>query len=225
MLLEVCAYNIQSCIIAQKAGAGRIELCADPTAGGVTPSWGLIQYALESIEIPLFPMIRPRGGNFVYDADELSIMKKDILMCRDLGCKGIAVGIQLSSGLMDVENMKRVVEWAGEMEVTCHKAFDRTPNAEDALEAIIAAGCKRVLTSGLAKTAIDGVGILQQLMQQSAGRIIVMPGGGVRSTNIAELATRIKTAEYHSSGIIQQSDIPTADFGEVQGIVNALAEI
>jgi copper homeostasis protein len=225
MLLEVCAYNIQSCIIAQKAGAGRIELCADPTAGGVTPSWGLIQYALESIEIPVFPMIRPRGGNFVYDADELSIMKKDILKCRDLGCKGIAVGIQLLSGLMDVENMKRVVEWAGEMEVTCHKAFDRTPNAEDALEAIIAAGCKRVLTSGLAKTAIDGVGILQQLMQQSAGRIIVMPGGGVRSTNIAELATRIKTAEYHSSGIIQQSDIPTADFGEVQGIVNALAEI
>jgi copper homeostasis protein len=225
MLLEVCAYNIQSCIIAQKAGAGRIELCADPTAGGVTPSWGLIQYALESIEIPLFPMIRPRGGNFVYDADELSIMKKDILMCRDLGCKGIAVGIQLSSGLMDVENMKRVVEWAGEMEVTCHKAFDRTPNAEDALEAIIAAGCKRVLTSGLAKTAIDGVDILQQLMQHSADRIIIMPGGGVRSTNIAELATRIKSAEYHSSGIIQKSDIPTADLGEVQGIVNALAEI
>ncbi len=225
MLLELCAYNIQSCIIAEKAGAGRIELCSDPTGGGVTPSWGLIQYAIETISIPVFPMLRPRGGNFVYDADELAIMKKDVLKCREMGCKGIATGMQLHDGTIDMDNLKRMVEWAGDMEVTCHKTFDRTPDAMEALEAVIASGCRRILTSGLAKTATEGTDVLQKLIEQADGRIIIMPGGGVRSSNIAALARETKAKEYHSSGIMPGATMPIADDVEVRSIVSALAEI
>src|SRR6185436_18070549 len=101
MLLEVCAYNIQSCIIAEHGGAGRIELCADPSDGGITPGAGLIRYALEQLSIPVFPMIRPRGGNFVYDKHELAIIQKDILFCKEAGCKGIATGAHLSNRRID----------------------------------------------------------------------------------------------------------------------------
>src|ERR1019366_2476657 len=134
MLLEVCAYNIHTCIIADKAGAARIELCTDPGVGGTTPSYGLIQYALEHISIPIFPMIRPRGDNFVYDADEIAIMKKDILTCRELGCPGIATGIHLSNGRIDTKQLAQLVEWAHPMAVTCHKVFDRTLDALQAIE-------------------------------------------------------------------------------------------
>src|ERR1035437_372648 len=127
MLLEICAFNIQSCIIAEKAGAARIELCAGAIYGGTTPSYGLIQYALAHISIPVYPMIRPRGGNFIYDADEMAIMQKDILACRELGGRGIATGIQLPDGRINTEQLKRIVAWAHPMEVTCHKVFDGTP--------------------------------------------------------------------------------------------------
>lgn len=201
MLLEICAYTIQSCLIAERAGAGRIEFCADPAQGGVTPSHGALQWAAAHIQIPVYAMIRPRGGNFVYDTDELDVMKRDVLQCRGLGYKGIAVGIQLPDGRMDVENMKRIVEWAGPMKVTCHKAFDRTPDAMQALEDMIATGCERVLTSGLAATAAEGAHVLQQLVAAAGDRIIIMPGGGVRSGNIAALRAATKAQEFHSSGL------------------------
>src|ERR1700759_777004 len=124
MLLEVCASNIQSCLVARKAGAGRIELCMDPLQGGTTPSYGLVRYALEQIAIPVFPMVRPRGGNFVYDDADLEIMKKDILQFRELGCPGIATGVLLSDGRIDIETLRKIVAWAHPMSVTCHKAFD-----------------------------------------------------------------------------------------------------
>jgi len=222
MILEVCAFNIQSCLIAEKAGAARIELCADPLEGGTTPSYGLIQYAMAHLSIPVFPMIRPRGGNFVYDADEIAIMKKDILMCRELGCKGIATGVQLPDGKMDTGQLKHIVEWAYPMAVTCHKVFDTTPDGFEALEDVITAGCSRVLTSGLRKTAIEGSAMLAQLIAQAAGRIIIMPGGGVRSFNIAQLAKETGAHEFHSSGIIARGTNNISDQGEVRLMVDAL---
>jgi copper homeostasis protein len=222
MQLEICAYNIQSCLVAERAGAGRIELCADPDVGGTTPSYGLIKYALEHLSIPVFPMIRQRGGDFVYDAHELAIMKQDIITCRDLGCKGIATGILLADGTIDVENMTELVRIAYPMEVTCHKAFDRTPDAAQALEAVIAAGCSRVLTSGLRATAVDGAAALAQLQVQAAGRITIMPGGGVRSSNIAQLVTETGAAEYHSSGIVDKNGSYMADEAEIRMITDAL---
>jgi copper homeostasis protein len=222
MLLEICAYNIQSCIIAEKAGASRIELCADPTAGGTTPSYGTIDYALDKISIPIFPMIRPRGGNFVYDANELTIMKKDILTVREMGCPGIATGVLLNDGNIDTETMKRIVDWAHPMSVTCHKAFDRTPDALKALEDIISTGCARILTSGLKDTAINGATTIAQLVTLAANRIIIMPGGGVRSTKIAQLIIEIKATEYHSSGLLTKGEPYMADEQEITSLVDLL---
>ena len=225
MILEVCAFNIQSCIVAEQAGAARIELCADPLEGGTTPSYGLIDYALANIKIPVFPMIRPRGGNFVYDKAELSIMKQDILQCRKMGCAGIATGVQMTAGRIDTNQMKRIVEWAYPMAVTCHKVFDTTPDAFESLEDLVTAGCARVLTSGLQKTAIEGAAVLAKLVEQAAGRIIIMPGGSVRSTNIAQLAKDTGAREFHSSGIISRGTLNISDDGEVRGMVRALGGI
>lgn len=222
MILEVCAFNIQSCIIAEKAGASRIELCADPLEGGTTPSFGTLQYAIEQITIPVFPMIRPRGGSFVYDADELEIMRRDILTCRELGFPGIATGIQLSNGRIAVDDLKRIVEWAHPMSVTCHKVFDATPDALQSLEDVIAAGCDRILTSGLKKTALDGASVIAQLITQSAGRIIIMPGGSVRSANITQLATETQATEFHSSGLVSRGTNHIANEEEVRKLVEGL---
>ena len=204
MLLEVCAYNVQSCLVAAKAGAGRIELCSNPAEGGVTPSFGLIAYVMEQVPIPAYIMIRPRGGNYLYDAHDLAIMKKDIIRCREMGCKGIATGVQLANRRLNADVMRHIVDWAGDMEVTCHKVFDETPNAFEALDVLIAAGVRRVLTSGLQKTATDGATLLKQLVDYAQGRIVIMPGGSVRSANIAALASATGAAEFHSSAITER---------------------
>jgi len=224
MILEVCAYNIRSCFVADKGGAGRIELCADPLQGGTTPSYGLIQYALAHISIPVYPMIRPRGGNFVFDADELAIMKKDILTCRELGCPGIATGVQLPGGRINVEQLKQITEWAYPMSVTCHKVFDGAPDAFEALEDVIAAGCARILTSGLQKTALAGANLLSQLVAQAAGRIIIMPGGGVRSSHLAQLVAETGAKEFHSSALTEKATNHIADEQEVRMMANGLNE-
>lgn len=222
MILELCAFNIQSCFVAQAAGAGRIEFCADPVQGGVTPSHGAILYAQEHMAIPVFPMIRPRGGNFIYDRHELEIMRRDILFCKETGSPGIATGIQLPGGRIDLENMKRITAWAYPMQVTCHKVFDGVPDAHSALEDIIAAGCSRVLTSGLGRTAMEGAAVLAALVAQAADRIIIMPGGGVRAANIAQLKQLAGATEYHSSGLVSRAGDQLADEDEVRKMVAAI---
>ncbi len=216
MPLEVCAFNIRSCFIAEKAGASRIELCGNPLQGGTTPSYGTIVHALTNITIPVFPIIRPRGGNFVYDRDELSIIKKDILTCKDLGCKGIATGVLTVDNSIDVSVIKQIVEWAYPMQVTFHKAFDEVPDAYEALEILIDAGCRRVLTSGLRRTATEGVATISQLVKVAADRIIIMPGGGVRAHNIRDLAQETGAKEFHSAAMINISISETADEEEVR---------
>jgi copper homeostasis protein len=222
MILEICAFNIQSCFIAERAGASRIELCADALHGGTTRSIGLIKYALKHLNIPVFPMIRPRGGNFVYDVDEFAIMEQDVIACRKLGSPGIATGILLPDGRIDVERMKSIVELAGPMQVTCHKAFDATPDAQQALEDIITAGCARVLTSGLEKTALEGADLLAALVKQAMGRIIIMPGGSVRSSNLSQLRERTGAVEFHSSGLLSKGEGFIADEDEVGKMVGCL---
>lgn len=221
-ILEICAFNIQSCFIAAEFGASRIELCADPLQGGTTPSYGTLQYALEHISIPVFPMIRPRGGNFIYDKHELEIMKKDIVLCREMGFEGIATGILKANRETDVENLKRIVSWAYPMKVTCHKAFDSTPDVFVALEDVINTGCTRILTSGGCKTAIEGSSILAELINQATGRIIIMPGGGVRSSNIAELAKATGANEFHSSALLNRISNHIADGDEVTMLAKGL---
>ncbi|MFM9909268.1 MAG: copper homeostasis protein CutC [Chitinophagaceae bacterium] len=196
--LEVCAFNIQSCIIAERVGAVRAELCDNPVEGGTTPSFGAIKQAREKISIELYPIIRPRAGNYFYDDEEFSIMQKDILLCKELGCDGISVGIQLLNGSIDIERMKRIVEWAYPLGVTCNRVFDAAPDPFKALEEIIECGCERVLTSGQQSAAPEAIELLTKLVEQSSNRIVIMPGAGVRSSNIEQLI-RTGAREFHTS--------------------------
>ncbi|WP_205513782.1 copper homeostasis protein CutC [Longitalea arenae] len=206
MLLEVCAFNLQSSVIAERAGAKRVELCENPADGGTTPSYGTIKQTREKISIALYPIIRPRGGNFFYDEEEFAIIKQDILLCKQLGCDGISTGVHKLNGEIDTERLKRIVEWAYPMGVTCHRVFDATPDPMHALEQIIECGCERVLTSGQRSTAPEGMALLGQLVQQAAGRIIIMPGAGVRSANIQSLIEGTGATEFHTSARITAPD-------------------
>ncbi|MFT3748426.1 MAG: copper homeostasis protein CutC [Agriterribacter sp.] len=197
--LEVCAFNIQSSVIAEKAGAARVELCDNPVEGGTTPSYGTIKKVRESIAIKLYPIIRPRSGNYFYDNEDFSILKSDIQICRELGCDGISVGVQTIDGNIDIERLKQITAWAYPMGVTCNRAFDATPDPFKALEDVIQAGCERVLTSGQAGAAPDAGVLLGKLVKQAGNRISIMPGAGIRSTNIKALIKESGACEYHTS--------------------------
>ncbi|OJW82968.1 MAG: hypothetical protein BGO69_03570 [Bacteroidetes bacterium 46-16] len=218
-LLEVCAYNTDSCIIAQKVGAGRIELCAGAAVGGTTPSADTIREVKEKVTIPVYAMIRPRGGDFLYSDAEISTMLRDIDTCWQLGCEGIVTGVQLPDGNIDASLLTRLVERAYPMKVTCHRVFDRCPDPFKALEDIISAGCERILTSGQKDRAIEATQLLAQLIEAAAGRIIIMPGSGVRAANISRLVTETGAREYHTSALIQ-GDV--ADEEELQKIMQLL---
>jgi copper homeostasis protein len=198
-ILEVCAFTIQSCLIAERAGAARVELCDNPIEGGTTPSWGAIRQVREKVSIRLYPIIRPRSGNYWYDEDEFEIMRRDIGICKELGCDGISVGVGTINAEIDTERLKRIVEWAYPMGVTSNRVFDGTPDPFKALEELIQCGCERVLTSGQKSAAPDAADLLHQLVQQAAGRITIMPGAGVKSSNLAALRNATSATEFHSS--------------------------
>lgn len=220
-VLEVCAFTIQSCLSAERAGAVRVELCDNPLEGGTTPSWGTIQRVRERVSIALYPIIRPRSGNYFYDDDEFEIIRHDIQACKDIGCNGISVGAATINAEIDTERMKRMVDWAYPMGVTCNRVFDGTPDPLKALEEIIACGCERVLTSGQKSAAPEAGGVLARLVQQAAGRIIIMPGAGIKSTNIAGLRKESGATEFHASARVAAPNpltyINTAvsDYGQV----------
>ncbi|RXK61853.1 copper homeostasis protein CutC [Lacibacter luteus] len=197
--LEVIAFSIESCSIIQKAGAHRIELCDNPGEGGTTPSCGMIKKARELASIELYTMIRPRGGDFFYNADEFDAMKEDIKLCKQLGCDGVVFGLLNTDGTVDKERTAQLVELAYPMGVTFHRAFDRARDAFEALETIIDIGCERVLTSGLHPNVTEGKDVLKQLVTAADDRIIIMPGSGVRHTNLAELAQFTGAVELHTS--------------------------
>lgn len=225
--LEVIGFNLQSCIVAQTAGAHRIELCDNPEDGGTTPSYGFIKAAREKLQIALFPIIRPRGGDFLYSDDEFEMMKTDIRLCKQLGCDGVVIGMLNADGTVDKKRNGSLVELAYPLGVTFHRAYDRTKpllelrsfpkkgtpkgrnldSAESsiysqALEDIIEIGCERVLTSGLRPTAPEGMDTIAALVKQADDRIIIMPGSGVRSGNIIELAKKTGATEFHTSARI-----------------------
>ncbi len=197
--LEVCAFNIQSCIAAERAGAARVELCDNPLEGGTTPSYGTIKIVREKINIALYPIIRPRSMNYYYSDDEWEIVLEDIRICKELGCDGVSVSAQNIDGTIDTERMQKVVEWAYPMKVTCNRAFDAVPDPFAALEILISAGCERVLTSGLEPTAPEGANLIAQLVKQASSRISIMPGAGVRSYNLQSLIDTTGASEYHTS--------------------------
>ncbi len=197
--LEVIAFDAVSCKLAAENGADRIELCANPHEGGTTPSYGMMKAARKSTHIQVFPIIRPRGGDFLYTKEEFEVMKDDIKSAQDIGCEGVVIGILSDDGTIDIERCQELVSLAGRMEVTFHRAFDRVKDPILSLEQIIAMGCKRILSSGLFPTAIEGSSVLRTLVTQADGRIKIMPGSGVRSNNIVQLAKDTGAICFHSS--------------------------
>lgn len=197
--LEVIGFDLASCLIAEQQGADRIELCANPHEGGTTPSHGVIAVAREHTSIQLFPIIRPRGGDFLYTDLEFKAMADDIDRCRDLGCDGVVIGMLTADGSVDVDRCAELVGLAGPMQVTFHRAFDRVRDPIASLEAVIELGCARILTSGQRPDVESGRDMLKTLVAAAGDRITIMPGSGVRSTNIVELAKYTGARAFHSS--------------------------
>lgn len=202
--LELIAFTIQSCVDAELAGAHRVELCDNPGEGGTTPSYGFIKAARQKLSIDLFPIIRPRGGDFLYSDDEFEIMKADIKLCKELGCNGVVIGMLLANGNIDKKRNSQLVDIAYPMGVTFHRAFDRTNDLLKALEDVVEIGCERILTSGGVPNALEGADNVAALVAQANDRIIIMPGSGVRSQNLKELMKKTGATEFHSSARIHK---------------------
>jgi copper homeostasis protein len=198
-IIEIATSDFITTRSAVEGGADRIELCANLAEGGTTPSYGTIQQCREAFSVSLFPIIRPRGGDFLYTDDEFSVMLRDIKLCKELGCDGVVIGMLLADGNIDKKRTAALVKAAYPLGVTFHRAFDRCQNPFEALEELIEIGCERILTSGQRPGAPEGVELIEELNRTGGHQIIIMPGSGVRKENIKMLAEKTGCVEFHSS--------------------------
>jgi len=198
--IEACCPDIESVRRAVQAGAKRIELCEELEIGGVTPSASLIRSALDAAgEVPVNVLIRPRGGNFVYSPEEEKQMLQSIRDCKIAGVNGVVIGALRYDGSVDTDTLSRLVSEAGSLDITFHRAFDESSDLTKALEDIVGLGIRRILSSGGCPTAYEGRFVLRELILQAAGRISIMPGCGVRASNIEEIASVTGAKEFHGS--------------------------
>ncbi len=197
--LECCCTDAAEAVEAMKGGAGRVELCEDLSCGGVTPSRSGIEATLKAVNIPVNVLIRPRGGDFTYTADEIAEMLGSVRMCRELGVNGVVVGALREDGSVDTETVRRLMAEADGLHVTFHRAFDECSDPFKALEDIISLGCDRLLTAGHAANVNDGEPVLKELNKRADGRIIILAGSGVRPGNIGRLEGSTGISEFHSS--------------------------
>jgi len=197
MTLEACVNSAPSAIEAAKGGADRIELCENMTEGGCTPSHGSIVLARKAIAIDLFVMIRPRGSDFLYSEEEFDVMKEDILMAKSAGADGVVFGLLNPDGSVDMERTKKLVELSAPMKITFHRAFDMTSDPFQAMEDLISLGIGRILTSGQQENVLSGANLIRKLIMNANGRIVIMPGGGIKEHNIREVIEATGAGEYH----------------------------
>ena len=198
-LIEIATSDYLATKSAVEGGAHRIELCANLAEGGTTPSYGHIRQCREEFEVPICPIIRPRGGDFLYNDSEFSIIKNDVLYCKELMCDGVVLGLLQKDGRIDIKRTAKLVELAYPMPVVFHRAFDRCLDPFEALEQLIEIGVERILTSGQKPTAPEGVSLIRDLQKQADNRITILVGSGVRPDNIKWLAEQTGCVEFHSS--------------------------
>jgi len=198
-ILELAVFNIQSALIAATGGADRIEVCENYANGGTTPSYGILKTVREKVSIPAFVMICPRAGDFLYTDEEFEVIKKDIAICKKLGFDGIVCGILNIDGTIDQDRTAQLIELAYPLEFTFHRAFDRCKDPFNALEDLIEYGCDRILTSGQQPNVLEGKSLIKQLIEKADDRITILPGGGLRSSNVAELKAFTGAVEFHTS--------------------------
>jgi copper homeostasis protein len=198
-IIEIATSDFATTKTAVRGGADRIELCANLAEGGTSPSYGTIFQCRETFDVLLYPMIRPRGGDFLYTNEEYEIMRNDVKLCKQLGCDGIVTGLLMADGTIDIKRTATLTELAYPMGVTFHRAFDRCVDPFEALEQLIQIGCERILTSGQQSTVTEGMGLISELNKKADHRIVIMPGSGVRKENVKMLAEKTGCTEFHAS--------------------------
>lgn len=236
MLIEAAVDSVADAMAAEEAGVSRIELCANLDVGGTTPSAGLIRATLRRVDIPVFVMIRPRAGDFLYSAEEIEVMLRDIEVAKHAGAQGIVSGALHANGVIDEEGTEALLEAAAPLPFTFHKAFDATRDLLESADAIVALGVSRVLTSGGAPTAMEGASRLKQLVERTSGRMAILAGGGVRSDHAARLARESGVRELHlgprrlvtspahrTPGWTGASDWTAADVDAIRQIVQSVS--
>lgn len=199
MILEVCIDSLVSASAAEAGGCNRLELCSSLNQGGLTPTATFVTKVLRTTTLSTMMMVRPRAGNFVYSDAEFQQMRKDIILAHKLQVQGVVFGILQDNGAIDTVRTSELVRLARPMQVTFHRAFDECLDPIAGLEQLIIMGIERVLTSGLQETAIEAAPLLAQLVRQAAGRISIMPGSGINSLHLGDLADIVKATEYHGS--------------------------
>lgn len=197
-LIEACVDSVESALAAESGGASRVELCDNLLEGGTTPGAGAIAAARARLRIPLHVMIRPRGGDFCYSDAEFDAMQHDIAMAKELGAAGLVFGVLRPDGTVDVERTRALIALARPLSVTFHRAFDVTPDAFEALEALIELGVDRILTSGQAPSVTDGLPMITELVTRAGSRIVIMACGGVDERNIAQVVRQTHVRELHA---------------------------
>ena len=202
MIKEACVESFEKALEAQSNGANRIELCENLAVGGTTPSYGTVKICLEKLNIPIFPMIRARGGNFVYSKDEIEIMKEDIKIFKELGVKGVVLGCLTSDNKIDLELTIELVDLAYPMEVTFHKSIDEILNPLDYIDDLVNIGIKRILTSGGKATALEGKDLINEMIKKSNGRLKIVVAGKVTKGNLNGLSNLISADEFHGKLIV-----------------------
>ena len=237
-LLEIAANSVASALAAQEGGADRVELFASLGEGGLTPSYATIAMARERLTLPIYVLIRPRAGDFLYNEIELETMRRDIEACERLGCDGVVIGVLDADGNVATNACRDLIYAARGLGVTFHRAFDLARDPVLALEHIVALGCERVLTSGQRATAIEGAPLIRTLIDRAAGRLVVMPGAGVDAANVAALRDATGATEFHASAKRQlasgmrrrpdrladmQGGEMRSDIEAIRRLVNALA--
>ncbi|WP_286742317.1 copper homeostasis protein CutC [Roseivirga sp. UBA1976] len=221
-LLEVCAGSVESALNANAAKADRIELCAELSVGGLTPSKGMIHLVKEMVDIPVYVLIRPRSGDFCYSLLELEQMKEDVAFCSKMGCEGVVIGALTPDRKIHERMTYELMQEAGYMDVTFHKAFDETVNPFEALDTLRELGIQRVLTSGGAATALAGYDRLGELIEEADDDLIIMPGGGIRSENIKHLHS-LEAQEYHSAALLPGQKHTSKE--EVKAMLDCLRQL
>ena len=198
-LLEICVDSVTGLDNALRGGAQRIELCAALDIGGLTPTWGLMALASKA-PVPVYAMIRPRAGSFVFDEVEEAVMTADIMAAREVGLAGVVIGANNQDGTLDVPMLTRLMGHAKGLGVTLHRAFDLVPEADAALEQAVEIGFERILTSGCVPKAMDGIETIARMVEKAGDRLIIMPGSGIRPGNVLEIIARTGAKEVHGSG-------------------------
>jgi copper homeostasis protein len=226
-LLEMSVETLDAAIAAVRGGADRVELCEDLSVGGVTPRLELINQAREHLRVPIFVMIRPRGGDFCYSASEFHQMKEEIELAKNAGMDGVVFGILTPHGQVDIERTSELVHLAAPLPVTFHRAFDELADLAQGLEGVIATGADRILTSGGKPTAEQGCTEIKQLLALARERIVILPGGGIRPLNLSTIARATRAAEFHSglSNLLSDPGDAHHEFEEgVRALIRVLEE-